>query len=464
MGINFSPLSIGQSALRANGLGIKLAGQNIANVNTPGYTKQDVELSATPGYDSHFPTAGAGVSVDGIRSFRDQFVESRLLTETGISGRLTAQRDALSSVETVFSAAGSADINSAITSFFGSFRDLETNPTSLPFRQAAIDSGQRLGDAFSSTRSSLVDIRDGIDKQLRSTVDDVNKLSSKVAALNAQIGVAQNGGGGSLSELLDQRGEAVRSLVELTGGRVTTNEDSSVTVSLGDGKPLVLADRAFSLKTVSTPPSGLADIRLNGQPAVINNGRLKGLQDAITETNKSITGLDDLAASIASRVNTAHSSGSDLDGNSGTAFFEVPAGGAPITAANLKVSSAIKANPRLIVTAASGAGNGDATVARQIAGLLTDKSSTAGSKTGSFTSIYGSIVSDAGEAVSSTADSLSIQQVILSQTIEQREAASGVSLDEEAVNLLRYQRAFEAAARFLKVADEVTQTIITLGQ
>jgi len=462
MGINFSPFEIGQRALRASQLGLAVTGQNIANVNTPGYTRQEVVLSAAPPAGPNLKSAGTGVTIEGVRSLRDQFIETRLQTETGISGRLAAQRDALAPVEAVFTeSAGS--INSAITGFFGAFRDLEANPTSSALRTAVVGSGEQLGAAFASARARLDGIQTDADKLLRGTVDQVNALSERIANLNTQIRVTENSGA-SASELVDQRNEAIRSLSELTGARATENEDGSLTITLGDGRPLVLADRPFRLEATSTPLNGLAEITLDGQPAVLNNGRLRGLLDAIDQVGVQIGGLDNLAASIADRVNTLHLSGADLDGAPGTEFFAQPGGGGPITAASLNISAAIKTNPRLVVAGANGAGSGDNSVAREIANLLTDSTSQAGGRTGTFSSIYASFVTDAGEAVKAADDALATQQVIFAQTLEQRNATSGVSLDEETVNLLRYQRAFEAAARFLKVADEITQTIIALGQ
>ena len=139
MGVNFSAFEIGRRALQASQLGINVAGQNIANVNTPGYTRQSVQLSATPGDGTTPRVSGTGVTIDGVRSFRDRFIESRLQTETAISGRLTARRDALAPVDAAFSETeGGGGISSAMSSFFGAFRDLEANPTSLSLRSIAV--------------------------------------------------------------------------------------------------------------------------------------------------------------------------------------------------------------------------------------------------------------------------------------------------------------------------------------
>lgn len=462
MGVNFSAFEIGRRALRASQLGLIVTGQNIANVNTPGYSRQAVQLSASQVDGSNLRLTGSGVTIDGVKAFRDQFIAARLQTETAINGRLTAQRDALEPVDAALNDTGGGGVNAALTGFFGAFRDLEANPASVPVRATVVEKGNTLAAAFHSTRTRLVGIQHDADQELRATVETINTLSGKVAALNTSIKVAENSNANA-SELRDQRSEAVRQLAELTGARGSENPDGAVTITLNDGQALVLGDHAAKLTTVDTPPSGLASLTIEGQPALISDGKLRGLLDAIGGIGSSIQSLDDLAGSLAGRVNALHSSGTDLSGNAGTAFFATPAS-SPVTAANIDVSAALKVDPRLVVSAASGAGSGDATVARSIAGLLSDNTSVAGTRTGSFTSIYASLVTDAGAGVKSAEDALVTQQVILAQTEAQRASTSGVSLDEEAINLLQYQKSYEAAARFLKIADELTQTILSLGQ
>jgi flagellar hook-associated protein 1 FlgK len=468
MGVNFSLFEIGRRALRASQLGVQVTSHNIANVNTPGYARQRVQLSASPPDERGWLLGtginiGTGVTVDGVKGYRDQFIATRLQTETSINGRLTAERDALAPVEAAFNEAESrGGIQAALKNFFGTFRELEANPTSSALRTSIVERGQALASAFHSTRARLDEIRNDADQEVRATINVVNGLSQKIAALNQQIRIAE-ANGVNASDLIDQRLEAVRELSSLTGARTTENSDGTVTLTLGNGQALVYSDQAATLTAEDTPPDGLATLKIDGQAAVLSDGKLRGLQNATNEIGGFIQSLDNLAASVAGRVNTLHAAGSDLDGAAGTAFFATPASG-PVTAENLDVAAALKANPRRVVAAASGAGGGDGSVARGLAALLSDPTSVAGSVTGSFTQIYGSVVSAAGEAVKTAEDSLVTQGAILAQTEAQRDSVSGVSLDEEAINLLQYQKAYEAAARFLRVADEMTQTILQLGQ
>ena len=459
MGVNFSAFEIGRRALRASQLGLTITGQNIANVNTPGYTRQQVEL---PPIGSNLVPGGNGVTLDGIRAVRDQFVEARLQTETGITGRLTGRRDALALVDAVFNDANTAGgIHAALNGFFNAYSDLEAQPTSVQQRAIVVAKAETLTQAFHSTRGRLTEIRTGVDEELRITVDQANELAQQVADLNAQISIAENSGGNTFT-LRDQRAELARQLTALTGARAVET-DNQLTLTLADGNALVVGGQAFALTATSVPPEGLAALTLNGSPANLTDGRLRGLQDALGEIGGYLTSLDQLAESLAERVNTLHVAGSDLDGNNGTDFF-TSTGGGTVTAANLDVAAALKADPRLVVAAANGAGSGDATIARSLAGLLQDRNSVVGGVTVSYESFYAGLVTQAGSDIRLAEDTLATQQLILTQTQEQRNSVSGVSLDEEAVSLLQYQKAYEAAVRFLKVADEMTQTIMSLTQ
>lgn len=459
MSINFSATEIGRRALLANQLGINVTGNNIANVNTSGYSRQRVQLTEAPAVNLGGYQVGTGVSVQGVQSFRDRFIESRLQTETGISGRLTARRDALSQVESALQSTGGGGLQNALSAFFGAFRDLDANPNSSALRGIAVQKGAALASAFQSTHKRLDDIRQSTDGQLRTTLDEVNSLSEKIANLNQQIKYAESTGG-SASVMRDQRGELVNRIAELTGARSFENADGMLTVTIGEGRALVSGDRASLLQANSTPPLSLATVTLNGQTAVFDEGSIRGLQDAVNATTAQIDSLDALAVQIADRVNTLHASGTDQNGNAGTNFFNA---GAPVTAANISVNPAIAGDPRLVVASPLNQPGQNGTIAGEIANLLNDPNTTAGSRTGSFGSIFGSMVAEAGEQVRAAEDGLQTQAAIISQAQAQRAAVSGVSLDEEAINLMQYQKAYEAAARFLRVADEMTQTILSLA-
>jgi flagellar hook-associated protein 1 len=460
MSINFSAFEIGRRALNANQFGISLTGQNIANINTPGYSRRRAQLAETVTNNVNGKIFGTGVSVTGIEAFRDNLVQSRIQTEKGVAGRLTAFRDSLAPVETALQGSENGGLQNSINSFFGAFRDLDANPNSASLRAVAVQRGTNLANSFQSTRANLDSLRVEADGQFRSAVDQVNSFSTKIAKLNADIRTVESSGGDA-SALRDQRGELINDISEFAGVRQTQNADGTVNLTIGEGRPLVTGDKAFQLQIVDTPPLGLATVTLEGQPATIEEGKIRGYQEAIGEIGSQIDNLDGLAAAVVSRVNNLHTSGTDLDGNAGSKFFsDTPA----VTAANISLDPLVKANPRLVVASALTQPGQNGTIAGEIANLLTDPNTTVGSQTSSFSSIYGSILSETGEKINSAENDLQTQNAIIAQANAQRDSISGVSLDEEAINLLQYQKAFEAAARFIKVADEMTQTILSLAQ
>jgi len=460
MSINFSAFEIGRRALNASQFGINITGQNIANVNTAGYTRRSVHLAESQTTTLSGINVGTGVTVQGVQNYRDSLLQSRIQNETGIAGRLTAFRDTLAPVEVALQGSEQGGLQNSLTEFFGAFRDLDANPTSVSLRQIIVQRGINLASSFQSTRAKLDGIRTDADGQIRTTVDEVNTLAQHIADLNGQINGA-DAISADTSALRDQRDELVIQISELTGAHQTFNTDGTINLSIGDGRSIVSGIHAHALQTANTPPLGLASITLDGQPAVFNEGKIRGYQDAITETTNQITTLDDLAGALAIRVNTLQRSGTDLGGSAGGNFFT---NNPPITAANISVNALVIATPGLVVASAITPTGQNGTIAGAVANLMTDPTTTVGTQTGSFSSIYGSMLSDAGSKINAAENNLQTQAAIIAQATTQRDAISGVSLDEEAINLMQFQKAFEAAARFMKVADEMTQTILSLAQ
>lgn len=461
MSVNFSPFEIGRRALNAQQFGINVTGQNIANVNTRGYTRQSVQLAELAPTSFNDYALGTGVTVESVQAFRDRFVEARIQTELGIAGRLNAERDSLAPVEVALTGGENGGLQKALEGFFGAFRDLEANPGSVPLRSIVAQKAVNLTNSFQATAERVKDIRSSIDSQLRSNVIRVNNLSEQIASYNAEIRDSENLGGNA-SALRDQRNELVNEIAELTGARSTENEDGTITLYIGEGRPLVTGTTAYKLETQTSPPNGLTTLTIEGDPAVFDEGLIRGFQNAIAETNEQLAGLDGLAEQLVTRVNALHTGGTDLDNNPGVEFFSTA--NVPITATNISINTAIQTNPNLVVASPLAQPAQSGTVAGEIANLLTDTNTVVGSRTGSYGSIFGSLVSQAGEQIRVAENGLQTQAAIIAQASAQREAVSGVSLDEEAINLLQYQRAYEAAARFIRVADEMTQTILSLAQ
>ena len=206
MSINFNGFEIGRRALNANQFGIDITGQNIANVHTPGYTRRSVQLAEATPQGAGALTFGAGVDIKGIQAFRNTFLEGRIQSEIGIAGTLTATRDTLLPVEVALQGTEESGLQVSIEEFFGSFRDLEANPESVPLRAVVVGKAESLASSFNTLNSRLDAIQQSADGQLRATVEEVNSISEKIRDLNNQVRAVVNSDGDA-NGLIDQRTE-----------------------------------------------------------------------------------------------------------------------------------------------------------------------------------------------------------------------------------------------------------------
>jgi len=463
MGSIFSSFEIGRRALLASQFGLRVTGQNIANVNTPGYTRQSPEFAPIPP-DGYFKQGlGGGVSITGVHAFRDRFIDTRLTTEAANTGNLQAQRDALGQVEQVFNEASGNGLSDRLNKFFGAFNDLAANPSSLPLRATAVQAGQNLAETFRTQYGQLQNIRRGIDAQVAPAVSQVNDLAGQIARLNKDIAKAQFVNGNA-DTLIDQRQQAINQLAGIVPVQISEAENQQLTISVGSGQALVLGDRAAPL-TAAAGSDGQTHI-LSGTTDItadIQGGRLGGLIGVRDGRIPALFGeLNNLASAVITKVNQVHTGGVDLTGAAGGNFFTPTPAGAS-AAATIAVNANVASDPRRVAAAAAGAGPGDNTNARALADIART-SLTAGSRTGTSTEIYSQIVGSVGSLVSSVEAESRTQDAIVAQLNNQRDQVSGVSLDEEAISLLQYQRSFQAAARFINVADQLTQTVLDLAR
>ena len=451
--------SVGR-ALDAQRYGLDVAGQNIANVNTPGYARRTVDLIA------HAPeapgTAGRGVDVIGVRALRDRLLETRLSHELPAQTREAAIADALRVVEASIGTPG-ASIDASIERFFDAFADLESMPTSASHRDAVLIQGENLASAFREMAGRLASGRHDADRQVRGTVDDVNALIGRIAALNQAIGMAS-----SAEKSLHARDEQfalVRQLSELVDVQVRDRQEGGVDIAIGNGRPVVVGQTVYEVTLQNTAPSGYAALRVGGIDVTseITAGRLGGfLQVRDVNIPAYVSRLDDLAYAVANEINTLHTAGFDQTGAAAGTFFDfstAPVGTAGAAAA-LIVRPALAADTRLVAAGGTTAA-GDNTTARAIAALRNTPVLNGGTAT--LSEGWGQIVYRVARDTKSAVDERDSRAEIVRQVDAIRDAVSGVSLDEEAMNLMKFQRAYEANARFFQVIDRTLEMLLQLS-
>ena len=455
-------VDIGKSALFTAQLAITVAGHNIANVNTPGFSRQQVTLSENRPENGSPGQIGTGVHAESIRRSFDAFVEEQLLASRERLGEFTASNSALARLEPLFGDANHLGIGAGLNEFFGALQDVATNPNDLSARTVFLSKATALAGRFNQAATDLTTAQGFLDRQVGQTVTDVNRLTSQIANLNAKIAGAESSGQ-QANDLRDERGVALANLGELI--EISSIEDATGQLTVFAGRGHVLVDKEQTYQLVGVPDlsnNGLLDVRYDAGAgpttslaSVIQSGRLKGLLGVRDQTIPSLrASLDTLASEIVTQVNQQHRLGFGLDGSTNQDFF-APTG---TTASTIAVSLA---NVRQIAASSTAVGvPGNSANALALAGLKNTDFASLG--TVSFQEYYSTIAGNFGSIAQGVDGNLRAQKVLHDQLTAQRASISGVSMDEELANLLQYQRSFQAASRMIVVADEMFQTILSI--
>lgn len=462
-----SILGILKTAAQAMGVQqrtIQTTGHNIANVATPGFSRQRVELSSAHPSIEGALILGRGVVIDGIRSVVDRFVEAELLSLNGTIGFTEAENRALAGVQDAFPITGGVD--AALDAFFGALSDLANNPAGQAERVGLIGKARALGDALRQTRLTLTSVQTNLDKDLDRAVGRVNILVSQIADLNRQISLSE-ASGQPANDFRDQRQVALQELSRLTGATVLEGPDGQVSVMAG-GLLLVSGDRSATLDDDTLNPLGFRQVNYQSPSgmsfdatALFTQGEIGGIISMRDiELPNIIGGLDQLAKTMVDEVNAQHALGFDLNGNAGGDFFS-PIATVAGAAAVVQLDGAIVADPHLIAAAQTAAGvPGDNGNALALVNLQSATIAALGNVT--LKNFYIGLVGDVGAKAQRSGDALDFQSSLLSQTQSRRDGVSGVNLDEEMTNMILFQRAFEGSARLIRAGDEMYQTILEM--
>jgi flagellar hook-associated protein 1 FlgK len=448
VGFLLGSLQSAARALEAQSYGLEITGQNIANVNTAGYTRRSVTFAETVAYP--------GVDIEGVTAARTPLIDARLWHEQPAASQQGAIADNLAVVESSLGTVGSS-LDKNLADFYSAFSSLAQNPTSSTARSQVVAAGQTLASAFNSMSGRISKAQADADVQVRSAVDQVNTLAARIASLNTQLSGAEPA---TSAALRDQMGDSLSALSQLIDFSTITHDDGSVDVAIGNGHALVSADNVTKLTMSSAPPQGFAAIASGGTDvtADISGGSLGGvLRVRDTLVPGYLNQLDQLASGVVSTVNAAHQAGFDLNGTAGVPFF-TPLASVAGAAKNMSVNSAIVADPRL-VAAAGTTSAGDNQAARAIANLQ-DAALPGG--TASPLAAWGAMVSQVGSDIRTAQQEQTSRDDVVRQLQNLRDQTSGVSLDEEAAAMMKFQRAYEANARFFNVVNETFDMLTTM--
>lgn len=450
-------LEMGRRALFAHQSAMNTAGHNIANVQTDGYSRQRLNLTANFPHVTGLGIFGTGVNVDYVERVRSRFVDQQLMNERPSLGQYEFLADSLKFIEGVFNEPSEAGLNAMMDEFFNAFHDLATDPESGAMRAVVKEKAVSLASGFNRLHRQLSDYSGNLNKELELKINDVNRLTNEIAELNKKI-VTTERDGVQASDFRDKRDLLVDELAKLVNIRTFENDAGAISVALGDKFVVVNTHvQDLKLKTSLTKVDQPTIVMEDGASVRLSGGSLKGLLDIRDQVIPGyLDELDELARTLANAVNTVHKTGFSVGGDTNLGFFVDNVQGA----ADLAVNPLIIENPDLIGTSSEFDTAGNNEVALAIANLQTEPTMQGGAIT--FGDFYNTFLTSVGTQTQESNFQKENFQLTVEKLEMSREAISGVSLDEEMTNLIEAQHAFSAAARFITTVDEMTTTILNM--
>ncbi|WNM27393.1 flagellar hook-associated protein FlgK [Demequina capsici] len=464
----FSTLSTALSSLNAQRQALDVAGQNIANANTVGYTRQRANLQSISAmnvasiHSGVALTSGTGTSVVSLARLSDQFLDARLRTQTAQQASSETLATTLESLEAVVPEPSDTGLSSTLGEFWSGWQDLANSPDSASARTVVLGNAQTLGIQLADTYRSFQSQWDQARAQADSLVSTVNSTAASIADLNQQIrGVLVSGG--SANELMDQRDQLVTQLSGLVGATATTQADGTMTVLVG-GNPLVSSDHAntievagsyvMSMATAEPPSTDAVSLQWsNGTALTLTGGSLAATVTALQPTSlggpisHAVDAVNDLATRVATQVNAIHTTGTDLNGNAGGDFFTFAAGLPPALGLTVAIS-----DPDAVAAANGANGALDGSIADQISQL--------GTATDGPDKTWQAFVVDLGVTTAASRRRADVAETTRASAETQQLSNASVDIDEEMTNMLAYQHAYEGAARVMTAIDEMLDTLI----
>lgn len=451
--------------------GLTVVSNNIANVNTEGYAKQQFIQGTRALFGDG--TFGGGVIGLGITSITDPFIERQLVNETANFGTYDGRRMSLQNIETILSDLDGNGLGGAMTAFFNSWSDLSQNPASGSLRAVVREKGRVVSEFFTTTNTQLNQQRTNLTRTMETRIDQINSYAEQIADFNRAIVNASDEA--TKAELSNQRMLVLRSLSVELGVNYYESEDGAMTVQLqGSGFALVNRFDSAELSLTDDPTPG-GEVTISGVPALassgsinvtnaITSGRLAGnLLDRNEVLNDKLAELDELAYNFVNEINNLHQTGYGLDGVTGRNFF-APVAVEQGASASMALDNDIIASLDAIGAAGDDPANtgvGDSEIAEGMVALQSALTMNGGTQ--SFNQFFASMGTEVGILAGQVNNSHQARLTLVEKLNLQRENISGVNLDEEAADLIRYQKAFDASARVLSVANQMMDTIMELA-
>jgi flagellar hook-associated protein 1 FlgK len=470
----FGTLNMANRSLQTQRSATEVAGHNLANVNTPGYARQRVAIETSITIPSEIGPEGTGADAVAIVQLRDKLLDRQIVNETSVRSAYEGRQRALAFAQAALGQAidrqatgaegsaaasgvgGQHGIAEDLSALFAAFQSLSTNPTSSAERQVLVIKAQNLATQFNQVARRFDDLRASLNESVTSDVSQANIALADIAKLNDQIITAELGIDAQANDLRDVRQKRIEDLAKLVHIDTVENSNGGVDISI-DGVQLVSGRNVLDTLEAYDGGSGQYLVRTltGGTTLSLTGGTLQGTIDARDNDLVQLRAdIDNLATRLITGINAIHSNGYGLGGTTGEAFFT------GTNATDIAFNQTLAADPSRIQASGTAGAVGDNAVVLQLAQLADTKHPGLGNQT--FLQNYGQTVSKLGQYLNGLNTQLSNQDIVEQMLLRQRDSVSGVSLDEEMTDLVRFQRAFEASARLITTIDEMLVTVVNL--
>lgn len=449
-----------RDSLLANQMALDITGANVANVNTPGYTRQRTNMESLSNVDVGNASAQVGVTITRIERIYDRYIESQVIEQRQNSGYSDEMLLGLQNIEIVLDDTSGGGINEDLNRFWASWEDLSRNPAGKLERSALLSTAETLTGAIVSCQRDLDAINTELNRSIADVVSQINDKVNEISLLNKKIINTEGGDNGNKNDLLDKRSEALKELAAMVNINQLENPDGTINVSMANGEPLVQGSTVQALSSIVIG-NGKSDIFNSNSSEEVNSSLTGGKLGAYMELQHSILptymdDLNDLTNALTTRVNALHCSGFDANGNMGLDFFTIT--DTAIPSGSIVINPVIAADINRIAASASVSGDGEnatrlASVRDEL--LMDDGQS-------SLSSFLAAMVGGIGRQTANAKTNNVHQAALMNYLSNQRESVSGVSIDEEMILLIKYQMGYATAGKLCQTVQEILDTLMGL--
>jgi flagellar hook-associated protein 1 FlgK len=457
-------IEIARKALQANAYVLDTIGNNIANVNTPGYSRQRVELRpsestsiAVKSTTAPFASLGTGVSVYNVERMRNEFYDAQMRNTLGEYGTWTQQSVTYSTVESIFNEPSDVGISANLQAFWDSWYAVQQDPSDSGARSNVISTAEQLAQSLKLTKSSLSNLQRNIDRNIPLKVEDANSLITRLSQINKQI--VKEEASGTTTSLKDERTRLTNELIQLVGADYYEDSRGVASIAL-NGVILMSESDSNLLEAKLTNADGTSKYQLFIKDTLrtvdVSSGEIYGLIQSRDEAVVSFMDkLDEIAVALITNINEVNKAGYDLNGDAGINFFDGTG------ASDIAVNDFVVSDGSLIAASSTKTnveGNGENALAISALREL----GVFDSGTTSINKYFQNLISNLGVNSLASQNYLQTNEDIIDQLNNQIAAVSGVSIDEEMTDMVKFQNSYQAAAKYLSIIQEILDTLIQM--